>query len=79
MGLDGQETDLGTVGSDFWPIAYLAEKDSVILQGGRIGSTGAEEYPVWLYSFSTGELIPIAENLSLGKRAVYARERVVTL
>lgn|GEM_PF-5455578 len=69
-GSNRQDVSLGE--GEFWPLAYIEETDSVVLQE-RVfdASLHVERHPVWLYSFTTGSRQRIADDLFLGAGVAY--------
>lgn len=71
-GLDGSQSDARLNGSgSLWPIAYVDGQDAVVVQSVRLTTDRTEDYPVSLYSFSTGELTPVAGDIIVGRHAIY--------
>jgi len=69
-GRNRQKVSLGE--GEFWPLAYIEETDSVVLQQRVFDpSLQAERHPVWLYSFVTGSMHRIADDLFLGTGVTY--------
>ncbi len=69
-GRNRQKVSLGE--GEFWPLTYIGETDSVVLQERVFDpSLQAERHPVWLYSFVTESMHRIADDLFLGTGVTY--------